>query len=123
LKEKGPLYIVPWLCTFACDGNCVHCASAGKAALPDEVNTANAMRIVDQAYEFGASFFGVNGGEALRRKDLFEVLAYARKIGLNTSIITDGRLITAEAFEHIVKNETRVSVSIDGAEATNDIIR
>jgi radical SAM protein with 4Fe4S-binding SPASM domain len=123
LKERGPLYIVPWLCTFACSGNCVHCASAGKAALPDEVNTADAMRIVDQAYEFGASFFGFNGGEALRRKDLFEVLAYARKIGLSTSIITDGRLVTPEVFENIVKNETRVSVSIDGAEATNDLIR
>ncbi|MCW4047529.1 MAG: radical SAM protein [Candidatus Bathyarchaeota archaeon] len=123
MKRNGPLYILPWRCTFACDSNCVHCASARKPTSPDEVDTAGAMRIVDQAYEFGASFFGVTGGEALRRKDLFEVLAYARKIGLNTSIITDGRLLTAEAFEKVVKNETRVSISIDGAEATNDQIR
>ena len=117
------MYIVPWRCTFACDSNCVHCASAGKPAFQDEVDTAGAMRIVDQAYDFGASFFGITGGESLLRKDLFEVVAYARKIGLGASIITDGRLLDGKAFENIVKNEVLVSVSIDGAEATNDRIR
>ena len=123
MKEKGPLYIMPWRCTFACDSSCVHCASALKPAFPDEVNTSEAMRIVDQAYDFGASFFGVTGGEALLRKDLFKILAYARKIGLSTSIITDGRLLDANAFENITKNEVRVSISIDGSETTNDLIR
>jgi radical SAM protein with 4Fe4S-binding SPASM domain len=120
---KGPLYIVPWRCTFACDNNCVHCTSAGKPAAPDEVNTEDAKRIVDQAYEFGASFFGITGGEPLLRKDLFEVITYARKLGMNTSIITDGRLLNDKAFENIVKNEVKVSVSIDGGEAANDLVR
>jgi MoaA/NifB/PqqE/SkfB family radical SAM enzyme len=72
LQEKGPLYILPWRCTFACNYNCVHCTSAGKPAAQDEVNTEEAKRIVDQAYEFGASFFGIKGGEALLRKDTSE---------------------------------------------------
>jgi radical SAM protein with 4Fe4S-binding SPASM domain len=42
---------------------------------------------------------------------------------LNASIITDGHLLDDEAFENIVKNEVRVSVSIDGAEKMNDVIR
>jgi radical SAM protein with 4Fe4S-binding SPASM domain len=123
LKEKEPLYIVPWRCTFACDSNCVHCASAGKPSFPDEVDTSGALRIVDQVYDFGASFFGITGGEPLLRKDLFEIVRYAKKIGLSTSIITDGHLLDRKAFENIVKNEVRVSISIDGAEATNDLIR
>jgi MoaA/NifB/PqqE/SkfB family radical SAM enzyme len=45
------------------------------------VSTEEAKRIVDKAYEFGASFFGITGGEALLRKDLFEVVGYAKKIG------------------------------------------
>jgi radical SAM protein with 4Fe4S-binding SPASM domain len=81
------------------------------------------MKMVDQAYEFGATFFGITGGESLQRKDLFEVITYARKIGMNTSIITDGRLLDEKAFNSIVKNETKVSVSIDGGQTTNDIIR
>jgi radical SAM protein with 4Fe4S-binding SPASM domain len=123
MQRKGPLYILPWRCTFACNYNCVHCTSARKSAYPDEVNTAGAMRIVDQAYEFGASFFGITGGEALLRKDLFDVIAYARKVGLNASIITDGRLLDDKAFGNIVKNEVKVSVSIDGGENINDLVR
>ncbi len=123
MQRKGPLYILPWRCTFACDYNCVHCCSAGKPAVPDEMGTESAKRIVDEAYEFGASFFGITGGEALLRKDLFDVIAYARKVGMNASIITDGRLMDQKAFDNIVKNEVKVSVSIDGGEATNDLVR
>jgi len=71
LKSKGPLFIVPWRCTFACDSNCVHCTSAGKSAVPDEVDTAGAKHIVDQVSEFGATFFGLTGGEPFLRKDIF----------------------------------------------------
>ena len=123
MKNKGPLFIVPWRCTFACDSNCVHCASAGKKAAPDEVDTAAAMRIVDQVYDFGASFFGITGGQPFLRKDLFKVISHARELGLNVSIITDGRLMDKKAFKNIVKNEVKISVSIDGAEETNDAIR
>jgi radical SAM protein with 4Fe4S-binding SPASM domain len=101
----------------------VHCTSAGSPAAQDEVGTDIARRIVDQAYEFGATFFGITGGEALLRKDLFEIVEYARKTGLNTSLITDGRLVDEQALENIVRNEVRVSVSIDGAKATNDLVR
>lgn len=123
MERKGPLYILPWRCTFACDSNCLHCASASKPALSDEVDTAGAMQIVDQIYDFGASFLGISGGEPLLRKDLFEVIKYSRKIGLNVSVITDGHLLDKKAFENIVQNEVHVSVSIDGGEKTNDLIR
>src|SRR4030042_6083787 len=104
MQRKGPLYIVPWRCTFACDFNCVHCTSGSKAGAPDEISTKEAMKIVDKAYEVGASFFGITGGEALLRKDLFDVIAYARKVGLGASIITDGRLLNDKALDRIVKN-------------------
>ncbi len=123
MSGNGPLYILPWRCTFGCEFNCVHCTSAGKPAVQDEMSTAEALHLVDQAYEFGASFFGVTGGEMLLRQDLFDVIAYARKIGLNTSIITDGRLLDDKAIQNVVRNEVRVSISIDGGETTNDLVR
>jgi MoaA/NifB/PqqE/SkfB family radical SAM enzyme len=42
----------------------------GKPETRDEINTEDAKRIVDQADEFGASFFRITGGEALLRKDM-----------------------------------------------------
>jgi radical SAM protein with 4Fe4S-binding SPASM domain len=123
MQRKGPLYILPWRCTFGCDFNCVHCISAKQPPTPDEFSTADAKRLVDQAYEFGVSFFGIAGGESLARKDLFEVIAYARKVGMSASIITDGRLLDDKAFDAIVKNEVTVSVSIDGGQVTDDLVR
>lgn len=123
MRSKGPLFIVPWRCTFACDSNCAHCASAGKPPFPDEVDTAGAMRIVDQIYDFGATYLGINGGEPFLRKDFFQIVNYAKKIGLNVSMITDGHLLDDAAFENLVKIEANVSISIDGAEKANDAIR
>jgi AdoMet-dependent heme synthase len=123
MQKKGPLYILPWRCTFSCNFNCVHCTSAEKPAFRNEIKTEDAKHIVDQAYEFGVSFFGITGGEALLREDLFDVIAYARKVGMNASIITDGRLLDDKAFDNIVKNEVKVSVSIDGGKEINDLVR
>ena len=123
MKNKGPLFIVPWRCTFACESNCVHCISASKTAVSDELCTTDAKKIVDQVKDFGTTFFGITGGQPFLRKDLFEVLDYATKKGLSTSIITDGRLLDTEAFQKIVKNQTKISISIDGGKRTNDTIR
>jgi len=123
LKNKAPLFIVPWRCTFACNSSCVHCVSAGKPAFPDEIDTKTAMKLVDQIRDFGASFFGITGGQPFLRNDLFEVLDYAHALGLNTSIITDGRMLDEKSINHIIKNQTKISVSIDGSPETNDIIR
>ncbi|MGE5556687.1 MAG: radical SAM protein [Methanocella sp.] len=123
LKNKGPLFIVPWRCTFACNSSCVHCVSAGKTAFPDEINTKDAKQLVDQVQKFGASFFGITGGQPLLRSDLFEVLDYAHSLGLNTSIITDGRMLDEKTINKIIKNKTKISVSIDGGPETNDAIR
>jgi radical SAM protein with 4Fe4S-binding SPASM domain len=123
LKNKGPVLIIPWRCTFACDSACVHCTSAGKPAAPGEIGTKDAKKIVDQVADFGASFFGITGGQPFLRKDLFEVLDYATEKRLSTSIITDGRMLDGDVFKKIVKNQTKLSVSIDGGQETNDAIR
>lgn len=91
--------------------------------MTDEMGTADALRMVDQIYAFGARWFGISGGEPLLRSDLFEIVGYAKKIGLNISIITNGRHFDNKKFKAVVKNEVCVSVSIDGAEKTNDLIR
>ncbi|MBC7131429.1 SPASM domain-containing protein [Candidatus Bathyarchaeota archaeon] len=121
--KKGPLFIMPWRCTFACDSPCLHCTSANKPQAKGELNTREAIQMVDKIYDFGVSWLGITGGEPLLRRDLFEIIGYARKAGLNVSLIISGRHLNDEKFEAIVRNEVRVSVSIDGAEETNDKIR
>ena len=123
MERRGPLYIIPWRITSACDSSCLYCASANKPPASDELNTNEALHLVDQIYDFGASWLGISGGEPLLRRDLFEIIRYAKKIGLNVSIITNGRYLDGKIFDEIVKNEVHVSVGIDGTETTNDLIR
>lgn len=123
MTDKGPVFLVPWRCTFQCDSTCVHCESAGKPAAQNELSTEQAMKMVDQIADFGASFFAIAGAQPFLRKDLFQVIGHARNRGLNVSIITDGRLMDEAAVDCIIKNQVKLSVSIDGAEKTNDTIR
>jgi radical SAM protein with 4Fe4S-binding SPASM domain len=123
MTGKGPLFIVPFRCTFACDSKCVHCTSGGQPAAVDEVDTAGAKHVIDQISEFGATFFGLTGGEPFLRKDLAEIISYAKHKGLNVSIITDAHKMSDDAFKTLVDNQVRVSISIDGSEKINDAIR
>ena len=123
MTGKGQLFIVPWRCTFACDYNCAHCTSAQKHAAPDELGTADAKKLVDRIHDFGATFLGITGGEPFLRKDLFEIVEYGKQLGLSVSIITDGRLADSDVVRNLVKNEVRVSISLDGAEEVNDRVR
>ncbi|HJW31191.1 MAG TPA: radical SAM protein, partial [Saprospiraceae bacterium] len=123
MARNGPLFIVPWRCTFACNYNCAHCISSCKPAAPDELSAKDAKKLVDRIRDFGATFFGITGGEPFLREDLFEIVQYARQVGLNVSIITDGRLADDNVAANLIKNEVRVSISIDGAESINDRVR
>jgi len=120
---NGPLFIVPFRCTFGCDSSCIHCTSGGKQAVTDEVDTEGAKHIIDQISAFGATFFGLTGGEPFLRSDLSEIIAYAKHKGLNVSLITDAHKMDDNAFKMLIDHKVRISISIDGAEKTNDAIR
>jgi radical SAM protein with 4Fe4S-binding SPASM domain len=65
----------------------------------------------------GVFVFGLVGGEPLLRKDIFEILEYARKKNLATSMSTNGTLIDKEIAKKLKEvNISEVSVSLDGLE-------
>ena len=123
MKKTAPLFILPWRSTFSCDSNCLHCTSARKSVVENELSTKEAMELVDKIKDFGSSWVGITGGEALLRKDIFEIIAYINKVGLKASLITDGHLLDKEKYKQIIRNDVRISISIDGAKETNDKIR
>jgi len=82
-KNKGPLLITSWRATGACNLNCLYCnVNATLEPASDELDTKDGLRLVDQIYEFGSQWFGLKGGEPLLRKDIFELIGYARSVGL-----------------------------------------
>jgi radical SAM protein with 4Fe4S-binding SPASM domain len=123
LKGKGPLFILPWRCTQACTSNCLHCGFASNPPASNALGTEETKRIADKIYDFGATYFGISGGEPLLRKDLPEIIGYAKNIGMNVSLITNGYFLDNQILDTLVRYGVRVSLSIDGREEINDAIR
>jgi len=123
LRGKGPLFILPWRCTQACTSSCLHCGFASNSPASDALGTEETKRIVDEIHDFGATYFGISGGEPLQRKDLPEIIGYAKNTGMNVSVITNGYFLDDKTFDNLVRHEVRVSISVDGPEEINDAIR
>jgi radical SAM protein with 4Fe4S-binding SPASM domain len=123
LTQNGPLFILPWRCTQACTSSCLHCGFASNPPASDALGTKETKRIADRIYDFGATYFGISGGEPLLRKDLPEIIDYAKSTGMKVSLITSGCFLDDKIFDNLVRNEVRVSVSVDGREEINDAIR
>lgn len=123
MRQTGPLFILPWRCTQSCTSNCLHCGFASTPFAADKLGTKETMRIIDQIYDFGATFLGIGGGEPLLRDDLLELIEYAKHVGLQVSLITNGCFIDDKILDSLVRNGVRISVSLDGRQQINDAIR
>jgi radical SAM protein with 4Fe4S-binding SPASM domain len=123
-KKEGPLLITSWRATGACNLNCLYCnVNANTKPAPNELDTKEALSLVDQIHEFGSQWFGLKGGEPLLRKDVFKVISYARSLGLKVCLLTNGYFVDGKIYDNLVKNEVFTSVSIDGSEKANDMLR
>ena len=67
----GVPFPVVWNFTQQCNLRCKHCyASAGSSGL-DELNTNEALKVVDKLADAGVTILAFSGGEPLIRKDFF----------------------------------------------------
>ena len=121
--DKKP--VVVWNVTRACNLNCMHCyAQAVERAGEKELDTDQAMAVIDDLAEFGSPVILFSGGEPLMRPDLTELASYAVNKGMRAVISTNGTLITAEKAADLKKiGLSYVGVSLDGMEEVNDRFR
>ena len=119
---KRPM-LVFWETTRACQLTCKHCrARATPAALPGELTTAEGKEFIDQVAGFGRPFpiLVMTGGDCLLRLDLFELIEYAKDLGIPVALspsVTPS--LTPEMIRRIVNSGVKaVSISLDGATAT-----
>src|SRR4030066_1764464 len=130
LGIKKPLsihapFLVVWDFTHKCNLNCKHCYSNSGAVFEEELNTKEALDVVDQLADAGVTALAFSGGEPLSRKDFFEVARHAVKRGLYVSVATNGTLLTKENVKKLKQTGVNyVEVSVDGATAeTHDEFR
>lgn len=85
-----PLWLLAEL-TYRCPLHCVFCYNpVDYATQPDELSTADWLRVLRQARELGAVQCGLSGGEPLLRDDLEVIVAEAHRLGYYTNLLTSG---------------------------------
>ncbi|MDR3110871.1 MAG: TIGR04053 family radical SAM/SPASM domain-containing protein [Planctomycetaceae bacterium] len=87
--------------TQACDLVCKHCrASAQQQPASDELTTPQSKQLIEQVASFPRKPHMVfTGGDPLKRRDLFELIEYARSFGITTALTPAATpLATRESF-------------------------
>src|SRR6516225_10782264 len=117
--SKNPM-IVYWEMTQACGLACKHCrASAAPNAHPMELTTAESKAFLDQLVRFSDPLPHVilTGGDPLRRKDIYEIIDYARGLGLEVSITPSATPeLTNEAITKLKEHGIQaLGLSLDGS--------
>jgi len=120
---KTPLY-VHWLTSYDCNFRCKHCeANAGERSA-DLLTTEQISRAVSDMGGLGVRTLILTGGEPLLREDILEVASLARERGIrNINLATNGYLVEKFRKELSQAKLSRIHISGDGLEATNDRFR
>ncbi|MGC6174518.1 radical SAM protein, partial [Lacrimispora sp. 38-1] len=113
-----------WEITMGCNMRCKHCGSSCAEALPDELNTEEALNVCDQIADMGLKWITLSGGEPLTRKDVHLLVKRLSDKGVSVNIITNGWFLEEEMVLKLKgSNISTIAVSIDGTEEIHDNIR
>jgi len=109
--------------TENCQAKCITC-NYWQTRWEDGLNTDTAVNIIDRLGEFGIRYLRFTGGEPLLRRDLFQIMKRANMARFErVTLQTNGLLLKKLSNEINESPISKVAVSIDGLEATNDLIR
>lgn len=121
--DHGP--VVVWNITRTCNLKCKHCYSNSDGQkYQGEMTTDEGKQFLRDLAEFKVPVVLFSGGEPLTRPDFFELVSYARQLGLRVTISTNGTLITPEVARKIKDiGVGYVGISLDGIGENNDRFR
>lgn len=117
--------VVIWNVLRRCNLTCKHCYStSADIDFKGELDTAEALDVIDQLHAAGVKVLVLSGGEPLMRPDIFQLAERARQYGFYVALSTNGTLINESNIEHIAAAEfDYVGISIDGLPEIHDEFR
>lgn len=108
--------------TFRCDLQCAHCFIENREF--NEITADDWCRVIDGLCRWIGPFqLNISGGEPYMRKDLIDILKYARGKGVYTVVVTNGTMIDNGMAEAMLENgPDSLTVSINGYEKAYSVI-
>jgi len=107
--------------TYNCNLRCFHCYS-DSGSTGTELSTQYIRSVLDELREAGVFMLHFGGGEPLMRRDIFDLLRYSSQY-FETSLVTNGTLVTKDKAKLLRDLNVKVGVSLDGPVAVHDRIR
>ena len=120
IGQKHP-YISGHKLTYNCNLRCKMCPFWQRTY--NDTSLEEEKHIIKALYDAGVCLIAFEGGEPLLREDLPEILAYSKALGMSTSIITNGVLLSRKIDSIAPYIDGSVYVSLDGVGETHDKIR
>ena len=111
--------LIAWEVTRSCMLACKHCRAAARPTpYPDELNTEECFKLLDNVASFAKPIIILTGGEPMLRPDIYEIAAHSTALGLRTVMAPCGAMLNDESVAKIMASGIRhISISLDGATA------
>ena len=117
LRIRRRPYVLSHGITARCNLQCRFCEyweNPGK-----EMSTPEIFRMLEDARSFGIGAYNAWTAEPLMREDLPDILRHAKRLGLITSLITNGKLLAGRV--HLLCDLDYLSVSVDGIDSYKEL--
>ncbi|MFH1201781.1 MAG: radical SAM protein [Candidatus Omnitrophota bacterium] len=112
-KTEGFPLRVMFELTYKCNFSCKHCYVPENYRKKRELKTREVFLILEQLKELGCFYLGFTGGEPFTRKDILEILLYAKRCGFQVIIYTNGSLLDKKIVDALARLRTnKVDITI-----------
>ncbi|MHB0913135.1 MAG: radical SAM protein [Armatimonadota bacterium] len=120
----GPVKLI-WDVTYRCNLRCQHC-HLWQTTEHNDLDTEEAKAFLQDVARLGTLQISFSGGEPFLRKDMYDLIAYSRDLGMATSVNTNGmRLALPEYARRACESGLGMAfISLDGPDAeTHNALR
>ena len=104
---KQMLRLLFWESTIRCNLTCAHCRRIESDETAErDITTSQAKDLIEQLSQLGKEqpmmpVLVFSGGEPLCREDLFDLIRYAKSLGIIPALATNGTLIDSDIASRI----------------------
>lgn len=110
--------------TLACNLNCQYCFNSSGRPRKIELSTDEVLKSLDHLKENNVMDLRFTGGELTCRKDWFEIIKYAKKLGFAISCNTNAAYIDPSICEKFAELDLdQITTSIDGNKEHHELNR
>ncbi len=112
---------VAWLITGRCNLACEYCQWKDLRQ-SEELDTKQALDMIDQMKRAGTQLISITGGEPLLRKDIGQIVKYIKRQGMVCKLNTNGVLLDERRLAELSGLDL-LQVSLDGPPDVHDRLR